>query len=189
MWKKIWSLILALTMLSSLSATGFAVENKDSTDAGERIVLGTLEDDEGTPEYFAKQDAKQNIMLTRAGDKELFTMTANKVYDLLTTSASGDKYIRKWDLDGHVEFYGELSYSEVLALDYKIRAGLCTYNASDGVFETGEGLYLDFESGVEDSYEVKSLSQYFVYYGFINNMIDNDRTYVSGELTFVDVAD
>ena len=96
MWKKIWSLILALTMLSSLSATGFAVENKDSTDAGERIVLGTLEDDEGTPEYFAKQDAKQNIMLTRAGDKELFTMTANKVYDLLTTSASGDKYIRKW---------------------------------------------------------------------------------------------
>ena len=34
MWKKIWSLILALTMLSSLSATGFAVENKDSTDAG-----------------------------------------------------------------------------------------------------------------------------------------------------------
>ena len=48
---------------------------------------------------------------------------------------------------------------------------------------------MDFESGVEDSYEVKSLSQFFVYYGFINNMIDNDRTYVSGELTFVDVAD
>lgn len=185
--KKICSLFFALIMLFALSTSAFASEpvayNND-------YIVGTIEDDEGTPEYWAMHnDDTPAIMPTRAGSTYLFSMTAVEVYDFLTTKqASSDKKINGNDVSGEIEYFGTLRYSNAsLNETYTIRGGLCYYDEFTGICKSEPPLHHDFTNGVYETSRVLSLSDRIVYYGFIGSRLGSNTTFCYGTLTYYEV--
>lgn len=114
-------------------------------------------------------------------NSDLFYMTANEVSGLLTTYNS-NKYFTKASLDcDNVYFSGKFTHSVSSAALNGIRAGLCTYNSSTGLFDAK--FYMTFKSGVA------MMSEYFSkdemesntrYYGFVKNLYTTGT--ISGHL-------
>ena len=191
--KTVCTLFLALALVSSFSLTAFAAEEDLTIIELDPNDVVYVEEVIGTPEGqtgVLLEDAPKN---TRAADKELFSMTATRVTELLTTYNSTGKYFLGNDVNYKqaIKIEGKVSMSMGEGEQYNVKVGVCYYDASTNTFVSVGYSY--FDSGVEDvtyieQYRNGVISQYKTflnyerYYGHITNRYTGGYAY--GTLTF-----
>lgn len=175
---KIGALILAALMIANLlSLSCFAVDAANYSKP--TITLGSVADDEGTPEYFAQFDNE----LAPNSRSLLFTLTATGVKDLLTTKAAGKEITKDSLTKAYVRVSGTLSHERDGSSP---RGGLCFENFGTGQFDSYPGLYKDFTSGISGTLDIskRDLSNTTTYYGFVKNNYYADSGTISGKLNY-----
>ena len=191
MTKKLLSLFLALAMVMSLSVTAFAAEEDINVIELDPEAVVFAEEVIGTPADQTGEILEDDNANTRASGV-LFSMTANQVYNLLTTYNSGSKYFWGQDVkwDEAIQISGTVYMSQ--GSNYKIKVGVCYYNPSTDTFVSVNGGTL-FTSGVNTTYFIEKYpnggvmsTPRFVsqekYYGHITNLYSSGYAY--GTLTF-----
>ena len=178
--KKLAMLFVLLVILASFSAT-FATSgennNDDYTTDTIGYPIGTLEDQDG---YLIADDNPTRGLP--------FSMSAQAVYNFLTTYQVNNKYFTGGAFDG---FAGEgllIEGSLTNSYGYNIRYGACYYNANNDTFYTVK--QLTSPSGEPINTFIPKLTslqnQYFynqtTYYGHITNY--SGYGYATGELEF-----
>lgn len=191
MAKKFLSLFLALAMVMSLSVTAFAAEEEITVIELDPETVVFAEEVIGTPADQTGEILEDSSANTRATNTTLFSMTANQVYNLLTTYNSSGKYFwgQNVKYNQAIRISGTVSMSQ--GANYYVRVGVCYYNPSTDTFiSVGNS---DFESGVYstirlDQYRngnIMSDPRFFSqekYYGHITNLYTGGYAY--GTLTF-----
>lgn len=172
--KRILSLLLLCSLITSVSAATPGAQANTRSNNGSSDWAIHLPDDIG-------------------GDGNLlFTMTAGRVYNLITTSQNDEKWIRISDLPNDVKslFFSGTLYSSNVALggNYRIYVGICYYSAKDDKFinvkriSATHGEYFDSD---RTRINVSDLERDKYYYGFIeNNFPNNNMAYTWGEVSF-----
>ena len=176
---KIFSLLLALVTVFSMAAQCFAYEQVRSDGT---IILGGPENDEGNLGGIVTYSDDSSV----TPGSSIFTLHANAVYDMLTTTASG-KYITKNMLSGkNISVSGTLRYTPQIGIhDASAFAGLCCYNSSKGIYESGPSLYFEFYDGVYRSGVITAkLIDGEYYYGFVKNRVNDGMFAVTGTLSY-----
>lgn len=173
--KKIFTLLMAFAMLFVVSGTCLAAETILPDDT---IILGTAQDDEGSPEYFEENDAPE-IPSAYSSESLRFSWTAKAVYDLLTTKSSKTtKTVTLWNTSDDYRVTGKPSYSPAPSGEAKCRAGLCYYDNNAGIFKTSSHSSSDeFSSKYGGSLFIprKYLTAEITYYGFCKNLMNEDE--------------
>lgn len=181
MRKTLFSIMLVMALLASLSVSAFALSPESEsgyiTNLGEPI--GTSADQDGidvAPNYSRSTGLP-------------FTMTATSVSNMLTTYNSPGKNFTGGAFDAlqgeGLRIEGTLTHS--FGSEYTIKVGACYYRASNDTFYAVSSAY--FKSDVNESTFVPKASGQYInfnngetYYGYITN--HNNQGYVSGSLTF-----
>lgn len=186
MLKKLFAILLTLSMLFTMAFVASAEENTESED----FILGSKENITGTilPDIATRAD--QTIIDGGTTYHALFSMRATEVYDLLTSDAGsksfttaklpyGCKYILIRATLNH-------STSNALASYDSIYFGICKYSyVNGGTYVAVDGIRFNATRGVLSSgkLEVSRLDSKVTYYSFIKNMVTSSSGYVSGNLT------
>lgn len=199
MLKKSISLFMALVLVMSFSMTAMAAEealpiielNSDNIVQVEEVI-GSLEDQDGVLlEDPVVLETEIMPATTDINKRTLFSMTAAKVYNLLTSMGSSGKNFTGGAMDAFegegIYVEGTLNLSVGTGGPFQIKVGTCYYDASSDTF-VSVGYHL-FTSGESDYYWwPKSDGPYLryqnqiTYYGHITNTYGSG--YVSGTITY-----
>lgn len=192
--QKVFSLLLSMVLALALCVPAFASEvssESERTANGSKVIVPLNPDeivdftevlsamppiDLGSPD-MAEYDNSPNIQTRASGF--LFSMTANEVYDLLTTGSN--KTFSCYDLSNdYLYIRGSLSHST--EPDASIKIGGCYYNSATGTYKAD---VYDFVSPGTISVSINtqySIAREYEHRGFIKN--DIGTGYVHGNLSF-----
>ncbi len=184
MLKKLFAILLTLSMLFTMAFVASAEENTESED----FILGSKENITGTilPDIATRAD--QTIIDGGTTYHALFSMRATEVYDLLTSDAGsksfttaklpyGCKYILIRATLNH-------STSKAFTSSDKIYFGICEYDSANERYTPVDGIRFTATRGVltSEKLSVSHLKSGVTYYAFIKNWV-SPYGYVSGTLT------
>lgn len=191
--RKMLCLILACLMMLTMSVTAFAAEEDISVIEVNPDTLVYFEEVIGSPDMQTGELVDDSAVAPCAVGDTLFSMTATRVTQLLTTYNSTGKYFTGGNLDWDegVKISGTVTSSLGTGGSYKVKVGACYYDASTDTFVSVDGPYY-FTSGEYDSVIISKFPGGYInlqnfynqekYYGHITNWMEGG--YVYGSLTF-----
>lgn len=147
----------------------------------------------GSPDMQTGELVEDSAAAPRAVGDTLFSMTATRVTQLLTTYNSAGKYFTGGNLDWDegVRISGTVTSSLGTGGSYKVKVGACYYDPSTDTFVSVDGPYY-FTSGEYRSIVISKFPGGYInlqnfynqekYYGHITNWMQGG--YVYGSLTF-----
>ena len=191
--RKILSLVLACVTVLSMSVPAFAAEEDISIIDVNPDTVVYFEEVIGSPDMQTGELVEESAAAPRAVGDTLFSMTATRVTQLLTTYNSAGKYFTGGNLDWDegVRISGTVTSSLGTGGSYKVKVGACYYDPSTDTFVSVDGPYY-FTSGEYRSIVISKFPGGYInlqnfynqekYYGHITNWMQGG--YVSGNLTF-----
>ena len=184
MLKKLFAILLTLSMLFTMAFVASAEENTESED----FILGSKENITGTilPDIATRAD--QTIIDGGTTYHALFSITATRVYDLLTSDAGGKSFTTA-DLPYGCKYILcratlDHSTSNTFASYENISFGICKYSKKYERYIAVDSIRFYASRGVLSSgkLEVSRLESGVTYYSFIKNSVSSSG-YVYGTLT------
>lgn len=110
--------------------------------------------------------------LYRAGSQTIFSVRADKVTDFLASKHT-NKYVTVYKMESIgatiLQLTGSLENSE--SASALVKFGLCTYDASSDLFESGDGLFSYSSGGRAKAFTISksTLTRGVYYYCFVRN--------------------
>ncbi len=183
---------LVCLLMISLPIVAFAEENIDIIEVNPDTLV-RFEEVIGTPDMQTGELNDKLLVAPLAVSDILFSMTAERVTQLLTTYNSPGKYFTGGELDWDegVRIAGTVTSSLGTAPHHKVKVGVCYYDAATDTFVSVDGPNY-FQSGKFSSIVIEKFPDGQLsrpnfynqekYYGHITNWMQGG--YVYGTLTF-----
>lgn len=180
MMKKLFAILLTLSMLFTMAFVASAEENTDSGDN----ILGSPDEMTGYILPDIATCADQTIIEGGTTYTLIFSIRANAVYSFLT-SAEGGKLFVKSDAPGadYLFLTGKLTQSNLQPSTSGIRVGICYFDSLNSKYVSVAEVFCDSGDLIAERFQISTINQHQVYYTYIKNIYPSGlNSYVSGYL-------
>lgn len=181
MLKKLFAILLTLSMLFTMA---FVASAEETTDSGDNI-LGSPDEMTGYILPDIATYADQTIIDGGTTYTLIFSIRANAVYSFLA-SAEGGKHFVKSDAPGADYLYltGKLTQSNPQPGAFSsISAGICVYDAGNDRYVSVKEVFCGSGSLIAERFPISTINSHEVYYTYIKNRYPSGvDSYVYGYL-------